>query len=206
METFYQILVILLVIVIVFLLTMRYGVSNFMQKKLIVALEKQDQETFDSLIQKKVVRYLIPPFNIHYMSLNMAMMLNQDQRIDEEFTCLLGMRKDKKQSLDVSLKAFNYYVKLKNKTRCKELYAYLQEDGDEIIKYETEILYDIYILERSNHIDELLKGIETLPLAQRSINEYLISLQYENKNEPTMAKKFEQYSTEHLRQALQQEQ
>lgn len=204
MEIFYQILVIVLVIISVFLLIMRYVVSHFIQKKLILALENQDQDTFTTLMQKKVVKFLIPPFNIHYMAVNMALMLDNKKIINEEFDLLLSMRKDKRQTLDISMKAFNYYVKEKSKVRCKELYEYFQNEGDESIQYETTVLYDIYILEKANHIEELLNGIDTIPLAQRSINEYLVSLQYSNKKDIVMSKKYEDYSKEHLGQALKQ--
>ena len=73
---------------------------------------------------------------------------------------------------DAVLKAFYYYVKRRDGGRTRKLIAEIRgfQDAEATIR-ECEMLFDIYILGRSNHIEELLKDLDTLPPQQRAVHE-----------------------------------
>lgn len=201
-QKIYIILMIVLTIILIALYVMRSVLGKYYRNKLVGYVQECDLEKYNACADKKPVQLLVPPFNIHYMRLNLYMMLENREGIDEEFDFLLGMKTGKAMHQDVAVKAYNYYVKLRDAKRAKPLVEEIRTFADEKTVYECDLLYDVYILKKSNHIDELLEGIEELPLAQRAINEYLVSLQYENRNQPALAKEHEDLSTSYLQQAL----
>lgn len=198
----YTIVMIVLTVIIISLYVIRAVLGTYYRNRLVICVSQCNLDAYDKLAAKKAVRLLVPPFNLHYMRLNLYMMQKNEQKIDEEFDILLEMKTGKLMRQEIVLKAFYYYVKLKSGKRCQPLLEELHTFANEDTKKECDILYDIYVLKKSNHIGELLENIEELPLEQRAINEYLVSLQYLNQNKPDLAKEHEERSTAYLEESL----
>lgn len=204
-------LVAVVIIAVVWLGThlVRTILGKYYKAQLVMCVQRGDLEGFDQIVQKKAVQLVVPPYNVYYMRLNLNLMKENEAEVDHDFDTLRNMPVSKALHIDVVQKAYYYYVKRKDGMRSKELIEEIRTfDGEKFadtIK-ECNILYDIYILKKSNHIQELMDGIEELPLMQRAANEYLVSLQYENQNKPELAKEHENMSTFYLKEALKEEQ
>ncbi len=204
-------LILLIIVAVIWLGTqvLRTILGKYYRNQLVMCVQRGDLKGFDEVVGKKAVRMVVPPYNVYYMRLNLNLMMENEAEIDHDFDTLRNMTVSKALHRDVVLKAYYYYVKKKDGVRSKELIEEIrtfdEEKFGESIK-ECNILYDIYILKKSNHIQELLEGIEELPLMQRAANEYLVSMQYENMNKPEQAKEHENMSTFYIKEALKEEQ
>ncbi|MEG0576611.1 MAG: hypothetical protein RR500_01985 [Bacilli bacterium] len=198
----YTIVMIIFTIVLATIYVLRILLTSYYQKQFVRVLETVNEEEFNELYNNKIVKYVIPPFNLEYMKLNLYLIENKKKQIDSQFEFLLSMKKSKMQDKEIMVKSFNYYVKLRDKKRCSGLLIKIKECGDQKTIEESVLLYDIYILQKSSHIEKLLENLEDMSLTQRSINEYLIALQYENEKEMVLSKKYFDLSKEHIKCAL----
>lgn len=198
----YTITMAVLTVILLSLYILRAVLGSYYRNKLVACVQRCDLKAYEAIAGKKIVGLLVPPFNLHYMRLNLYMMLEKEQETEGEFDFLLAMSTGKTMRKEVIRKAYYYFVKRRDGARCRPLLDEFLTFASEEEAKECELLYDIYILKKSNHIKELLVGIEELPLAQQAINEYLISLQYENQSRMDLAREFEERSKLHLQEAV----
>lgn len=202
----YKIIMGILTAVLIALYLIRYLGNRYCQKRLLACVQSCDLEGFAKLEGSQLVRALIPAFNLHYMKLNIYLMKGDEVHTDEEFDTLLQMKVGKAMRREAVLKAFYYYVKRKDGGRTRKLIEEIREfkDAEEVVR-ECNMLFDIYILGRSNHMEELQEGLDTLPPQQKAIHEYLLSLQYANRGESERAKEYEDRSVKTLKDELEQQ-
>lgn len=187
---------------------LRAVLGKFYRNQLVYCVQQEDLNLYNEIAESKMARLLVPPYNIHYMRLNLYMVKENKKGIDEEFDFLLNLKMGKQKRQDIVIKAFNYYVKEKDSNHSKPLLEEMRTFMDDNSRRQYEMLYDIYILKKSCYIDELEKGVESdqLPMAQKAIYEYLIALQYENRSQPKLAKEHEERSAAYLQEAVEKAQ
>lgn len=201
-----QNMIIFLVIVAVVLLVVFVG-SRVMRKKvmmkMITAAQNQNFEEMEAIANKTSTRMLIPPFNLEYLKLNALILEGNKRKINDQFDLLLkNMRKNKAQTEDVTMKAFNYYVGMEDKHRTKELLAQIDTFTNVRMKEEAHIMYDIFVMKQCNYIEKMEAELEGMNDAQKAINEYLLSVQYTNKGDKEKAKEYEELSRKHMEAPL----
>lgn len=168
------------------------------QNEMITYLQTGKFEAFEKLTNSFIVKMLFPRYNIEYMKLNAYILEGDEAKIENQFDGLLSVKKSKVQTEDITMKAFNYYVGVENKEKCATLIETINTFTNERMVQEANIMYDVFILKKANHIDEILEMMEGMPDAQRGVNEYLLSVQYANINDQENAKKYENLSKKHL--------
>lgn len=197
------VLIIIVAIVIAIVLTVAtYFLKIQKQNKMIVCLQNANYDEFFKLVDSFFSKMLFPRYNLEYMKLNAYILQGKEQEIEAQFDGLLHARKNKTQTEDITMKAFNYYLGVENKKKCSELIEVIKTFTNERMVQEATILYDIFILKLGNHIDEILEMIEGMSDAQKGVNEYLLSVQYGNIGDKENAKKYEKLSKKHLNEPL----
>lgn len=187
MQKAFLIIGILIVIQIVF--TIFYQVlRNTKQNKLIEAIQKNDYRTLDRLLQARSTKILISEYNREYLRLNALMMQDRKKEIVATFDKLIPMAKNKKAKFDILNKAFEYYVYEEDQVHCDKLLKEIETLGDAQFLDTCKMKYDIFILKKTNHIAELEKNFEELPLLVKLNNSILLSEQYKNAGNPAKAK------------------
>ena len=138
---------------------------------------------FDELYKKIdsfYTKLIFPEYNRDYVRLNALIMQDRKKDIDLTFEKLIIMAKDKKAKIDILNKAFEYYVYEEDKTHCEKIMEEIKKfEDDQWIKL-SKMKYDILILKKSNHIEELEKDFDDQPVVQKINNAYLLSEQYRN--------------------------
>lgn len=149
-------------------------------KKLIKSLQQGDFDAYFKRLDTLSCKYFYPPFNREYMRLNGYIMKADKKKIEECFDLILKMRLSKKQNLDVTIKAFYYYLDEDSKKKCKSLLERLKEIADESITRECQIIYDILLEEKTSYIEEMEEQLknEELQEAQKGMFHYMLALQY----------------------------
>ena len=66
------------------------------------------------------------------------------------------------------------------------------------MKVEAKRVYNIYVLKNDDDLKDLLEEINDQEDYQKGVNEFLVSLIYQNKGDKENAKKYEDLSKEHL--------
>lgn len=174
-----KIILIAIAIAIVLFIAMQYWKQSIF-KKLLKHLQKGDFDAYFKTLDSFGCKYFYPVFNREYMRLNAYMMKGDLGKIEETFETLLRIRKSKKQELDVSIKAFYYYLDEKNKSKCKKLLAVIKRSGDEAILNECQIIYDIFLCKETKYIDmmeEQIKDPDCIGV-NKGMFDFMLALQY----------------------------
>ncbi|MDD3049433.1 MAG: hypothetical protein PHQ89_05665 [Bacilli bacterium] len=172
------------------------------QNKMITDIQGGKFDDFFVTVDSFLTKLLIPRYNLEYLKLNAYILQGKEKEIEGQFDGLLNARKNKAQKEDITMKAFNYYVGVENKEKCTELIEEIKTFTNERMVQEATIMYDIFVLKLGNHIDEILEMMEGKSNAEKGINEYLLSVQYENIGDKENAKKYEKLSKKHLEQPI----
>lgn len=170
------------------------------QNELITKIQLGDFEGFHKVANSFLIKMLFPRYNIEYLKLNAFILEGDESKITGQFDHLMSARKNKAQTEDITMKAFNYYVGIEDKVKCKQLIETINTFTNERMVQEANIMYDVFILKKGNHIDEMLASLDALTDAQKGVNEYLLSVQYNNIGDKENAKKYEKLSKKHLNQ------
>lgn len=199
--------IIMIAIVIILGIILYFGMNYLkvrQQNKMVELLQNGEFDQFFALTDSLLTKYLFPRYNVEYLKLNGYIIKGEEANIEKQFDFLLNARKNKAQTEDITMKAFNYYVGIENKEKSTELLEQIQSFTNERMVKEAETMYDIFILKNGNHIEELLTTLEKLPEEGKAVNEYLLSVQYENIGDKENAKKYEKLSKKHMESTAKQ--
>ena len=143
-------------------------------------MQQGDFNAYFKLLDSLPCKYFYPPFNREYMRLNGYIMKADKKKIEECFDLILSMRMNKKQELDVVIKAFYYYLDEDSKKKCKTLLERMKKIADESITQECQVIYDILLEEKTSYIDDMEEQLknEELQEAQKGMFHYMLALQY----------------------------
>ncbi len=202
MDSTMKILIAMIVLTIVIAVIM-FILKKVYFKKIITCLGTGEYEEFYELVNKRIVKALFARFNLEYFKLNAIVIEGNKRKINDQFDMLLDMKITKAQREEVTMKAFNYYVGMENRSRCKKLLDSISTFNNVRMLEEATITYDVFVQKKSNHIDELLERMESMPEPNRAIYEYLVSVQYANKGDEEKAKEYEELSKKHMDMPIQ---
>ena len=143
--------------------------KRYYASKLAQLLMSGQFEEFDKLVDKKLVRYLVPPFNLDYMKLNEAIAAGDDKKTAELLESFRNKRLNSEQQKAVYTHGFSFYMTKGNGDKAR---YYLDELGklnvDEKDMKTMKKLYAILIekdkklLERTVEETERLEGEERI--------------------------------------------
>lgn len=175
----YKIIIIAIVVTIVLIVVTQFWKQRIF-KKLFAYLQQGKFDEYFKLLDSFSCKYLYPAFNREYMRLNGYLMKADGKKIEECFDVMLHMRMNKKQELDVVIKAFYYYLDEGNKKKCKTLLTRLKNIAEENIVQECKVIYDILLEEKTSYIDDMEAQLkeEGLQDAQKGMFHYMLALQY----------------------------
>lgn len=153
---------------------------NSRQKQFMYLLQNGKFDELYKKIDSFYTKLIFPEYNRDYVRLNALIMQDRKNDIDLTFEKLILMAKDKKAKIDILNKAFEYYVYEEDKRHCEKIMEEIKKfEDDQWIKL-SKMKYDILILKKSNHIEELEKDFDDQPVVQKINNAYLLSEQYRN--------------------------
>lgn len=153
---------------------------NSRQKQFMYLLQNGKFDELYKKIDSFYTKLIFPEYNRDYVRLNALIMQDRKNDIDLTFEKLILMAKDKKAKIDILNKAFEYYVYEEDKRHCEKIMEEIKKfEDDQWIKL-SKMKYDILILKKSNHIEELEKDFDVQPVVQKINNAYLLSEQYRN--------------------------
>ncbi|MEG0330092.1 MAG: hypothetical protein RR537_06690 [Longicatena sp.] len=180
----YTVIIVFVVTAIVCLFVTQYVKQRTIQR-LLKDLREGNFEDYFKTLDSFLCKYFYPPFNREYMRLNAFVMQGLKKKVEEQFDLLLTMRMNKKQEIDVVVKAFYYYIDEENKTKTSELLTRMKNMNDESISNECQIVYDIFIEKETKYIDtmnEQLKDKDCTGINRGMFN-YFLAIQYANMKE-----------------------
>ena len=197
--------VIMIIVAIIVSIIMVVGTQFIKVKKqnqMIMDLQSGNFDAFFKTVNSFLSKLVFPRYNLEYLKLNAYILQGREEDIEAQFADLLAARKNKAQKEDITMKAFNYYVGIENKEKCDELIEEIKTFTNERMVQEATIMYDVFVLKLGNHIEEIESMMEGMSDAQKGINEYLLSVQYENIGDKENAKKYEKLSKKHLNEPI----
>lgn len=189
--------IILLAVVVVAASFFASVLQNVMLNKLQGALARGEYDEFFKLVDSRLVRMLYPEYNRTYLKLNAYLMEGDDSKVDEILDDLLSRDLPQKQRSDLIVKAFDIYIERGDKYNARRMLKEIdgstnEEDGvDEETRKNCHRQFDIVIMEKCNHIDEMLQELlGDCDDEDRVSLGYLIALQYKNKGETEMSEAY----------------
>lgn len=194
--------IIIVVILAILSIVGTYILRKIKSNKMVECIKKGDIKAFEKESNSLLTKCLFSAFNVLYLRLNAYVLAGNEKKINETFALLLKMRKNKSQTEDVTMKAFNYYIGVEDKKRCKELLDKINTFNNVRMKEEAEMMYNIFILKNDKYVAEMEESLDGLPDARKAITEYLLSVQYANRGDKKKAKEYEGLSKIHMKQPL----
>lgn len=184
-------IIVFVVVVVSFILQF---LRNLKQKEFLYLLQNNEFDTLYKKIDSFYTKTIFPEYNREYVRLNALIMQDRKEEINAAFDKLIPMAKDKKAWVDILSKAFEYYVYAEDKERCDDILKEIEKLNDEKILKASNLMYDVMILKKSNHIEEMENKFDKLTVSQKVINAYLLSQQYRNKGDKEKAEYYENIS------------
>ena len=161
--------------------------KNSIFNKLLKDMQKQDFDSFFKRLDSFLTKLFYAPFNREYMRLNAYFLMGDEKNIRKQFDVIFAQRMNKKQSLDISMKAFYFYMDDKNKLKVDEMLDRIQKCGNEEFYSQCKIMSDIVIDKSAAYIDEMEKQVKECTGIDRGMFHYMLGLQYLNKKEKKAA-------------------
>ena len=195
MET--KVLVIIMVLLIVGEPIVQFVLKKYYQNKIFICFKKHNYEELEKILNNRIVKFVFLPFNVEYCRLNEALASNNKKMINKQFDILLEMKLNEHQKEDVYLSGFNYYLSEENNKKIQKFYKLSRSLKNEDLKKSISISYNIFVEKGYNYLDEILQTYERCEEKEKYINEYLLSVMYQNKGDCEKAKLFEALAKAH---------
>lgn len=159
-------------------------------KKFFRCLQQRDFDTFFKATDCLASKYFFPYFNRLYMKLNAYIIMPDQKKVEETFEELLKLRLNKKQNLDVSIKAFYYYVDEGSKKKCKELLERIKGLENETAMQECQMIFDIFLDKKANYIEDMEAQLKDAEGVNKGMLYYMLGMQYDNLGNQTKGKEY----------------
>ncbi len=178
-------------------------ILKFLEKrqsdKLIICLTKQDFATFDNIVESKLTKTVIKPFNLNFLKLNAAIMKNDSKEIDKLFDYIDKSKMNKTQYEAFFNKAFEYYVFHNNKAKAEYYLKKIQTYLDNIYIKQAEMSFDIKFEKSFKYLKEILEIEKSAEPKDLVIIWSLIAQMYSNKGDNEKAKEYIQKVNQQLK-------
>lgn len=175
--------------------------KRYLLKRFMSTLKNRDFDGFFKVADGLASKYFFPYFNRLYMKMNAYMMMPDYKKVEETFDELLSLRLNKKQNLDVSVKAFYYYIDENKKGKCKELLERIKSLGEDAVYDECKMMYDILLCDKSDYIDSMLKQLDQAEGWNKGMICYMLAVQYHNRKDKEKEKEYLDMASEELKES-----
>lgn len=166
--------------------------------KLNTLLINRDYQKFDLEINSLKTKMLFNKGELTTFLINKALMTENEKEMNELVQEAIKIHLSKNKLIYLLMSTYNYYISKRNEKQATHLLELIKEHGNAQIIEEAEIIYSVYILKNDQYLDLLLERLETRDEVYRGVDEFLISMIYENKKELELAKKYKELSKEHM--------
>lgn len=188
--------IILVVALVMFTVINTLKTKNY--QKLVSYLETGDYDLFHQKINQPLIQFLFPKSSLLDLKFNAALIQQNKKEATQYLEALCAMPLTASQKENYYMKAFNFFIGIKDKKNSKKYLDLINEGSNDRMKVEANRVYNIYILKNDKDLEDLLDEIENMEDQQKGVNEFLISLIYKNKKDTVNAKKYEDLSKEHF--------
>ncbi|HPW53919.1 MAG TPA: hypothetical protein PK631_06050 [Erysipelotrichaceae bacterium] len=192
-----KIMIVMIVLSIVITIITKY-ITVKLERQLIDRIVKKDYQGFDELIKSKKVRYLIKPFNVDFMKLNVAILKEDKKQTDEMFDYFDTVKPSRLQKEAVYTKGFYYYLTNERYDKVEKYYNLLQTVQTKKPNFEVERAYDVFVKNGHQYLEQTLEELKAAEDFAKPVLEGLIARMYENKKDSRMAKKYADQAMRHM--------
>ena len=152
-------------------------------KRLLVSLQKQEYDTFFKTIDGIGCKCYFSMFHRLYFKMNAYILLANKQKVEETFDDLLSLRLTKKQNLDVTMKAFYYYIDDENQAKCLALMERVTSLHEDAASQECQMMYDIFVCKKANYIQTMKEQLLEQDGIAKGMLQYMLAVQYDHLGE-----------------------
>ena len=178
--------------------TLFYFLKRWQIRRLNALLLAKRYDLFEQMLNSFLSSLLFSKFARKSYELNESFLRNDRKRTDQLFEELIQARMSYNTREKLLMQAFNYYLNAKDYKKTTQYYEEIQKLPNVQMKEETSIMYDIYIQKGDKYLDFLLDRISQNDDVYNGVDEFLVSVIYENKGDKANAKKYEKLSREHM--------
>ena len=188
---------ILIVILFVAYVGFTFVMRNKYSRDLSSALIDGNYEEFDKLTENRLVRFVVPLYNLDCMKLNRYQMVGDMDGINDMFKLFKSRNLSFQQKQEIYPMAFNHYLIQGNREECEYYKKELDRVGEDELKNTIQLEYDIFIDKKTDMLEDLLQETEELEEKDRGLNEFLIAQVYRNLGLKEEAEKYADLSQSH---------
>ena len=146
-------------------------------------MQEQKFEEFFKYLDSFSTKMMYAPFNREYMRLNAFFLMGDEKKIRKQFDVMFTKGMSKKQNLDISMKAFYFYLDDNNKLKVREMLDRIQKCGNDEFYTQCKIMADVLMEKSVAYIDDMEQQVKQCDGVDRGMFQYLLGVQYLNKND-----------------------
>ncbi len=146
-------------------------------------LARGEYDAFFKLLDAPLTNAFFSDYHLNFYRLNAYLLMDETQKVNETLELLLKYPSKHKNRVELVVKAFNIYLGEGDRVHARAMLDEIlswENDSYKALKQDCLRAYDIVILKKSNHIDELINVLDKTSGATRGRIEYFIALQFEN--------------------------
>ena len=201
MKPLYIVIILIIIAIIaegIYQLNRRYK-RGLIQNKLMQLLMNGNFKEFEEYADSFEVKTNIKPFNLEYIKMNEAIMLNDSKKLENSFKKLLDMKMSDEQKEEVYLNCFNHYIDTNASKRAEQFKDYLIKNSkNSSLKTYVQRVYDVKIEHSFKYLEEMLKELENNNI-NKATHYLLIAEMYKNKNDNENSTKYYNLYNEYMK-------
>lgn len=172
---------------------------NRRYKLLVSVLQNKEYEKLDYLLDTKITKFFFAPSSLEFLRLNSAIMRNDKELIRQSFNNFENHKLNREQEEEVYSRGFNFFISEKDYDTAKKYLDKINTLDNEKLKREADCMYDVYALKGHKYLVDLLKETDGLEDKYKGMNEYIISLMYQNMGEKDKSEEYLKQSKKHMK-------
>lgn len=180
-------------VALVAIMAIAWAFSSWRKRRILAEIRRMlAEERYDEaecLLAGRSARFALPEYNRTYLLLNIKVMRGDLKAADRIFDGLLRRHLPRKLREDLVMRAFEFYVEIKNRKRSSALLEEIEgwDDRPDAVKRSARQMYDIMIGGSSAYIDEMERALADRSSGDRARLLLLLGTQYENRGDKARA-------------------
>lgn len=204
-------IVVIVGIIVLVLILIPQIMRQVMYKKIMNDLSNKNYDAAQKKLDGFWCMFTFSPYNREFLRLNAFMMQGDREKIEAQFDNMFDqLRMNKKQTYVLAQRAFYTYLETGEHEKAAVMLEKCKASGKEGSTKNMQLMYDVMVDHKSNHIEEVQTRLETLQQKEDAyskeanrvrigIYEYLIGLQYLNQQNKKMSRTYFEKARTHCK-------
>lgn len=174
--------------IVVMVVALAFTIYMEVQKRITFAkleayLREGDLENYLKVLDRPLTNVLYPKYNVLFMRLNALLAMDDAEKTAAVIREMGSLKMNDEQRIALAVKAFTFYVEIKDEPHAREVLEYLEANGDKSMAKANRRTYDIFLKGSHAYIDEIESALSDASGVEEALLCQMLAIQYDNKGD-----------------------